>query len=776
MTPDGQFGFNLGVVGNYQRYAVWFQATPWLETSFRYSRVPWAGGNRVYYDRSFGARIRLLNEINDFADVSIGVRDLLGTGVYASEYLVASKRLGNVDLTAGLGWGRLSEDHTIPNPIGTVLNTFNSRPDVGQNSGSFDFGALFRGPKAGLFGGVAWHTPVDGITLLAEYSSDEYSHEAAFPHGLKVRSPANVGISYQLLPSFSLSAGWYYGTTYGLNLTLSADPTASYPSALRIGPKMPAPALRSDNQQMHATGNLRAITRENHQSLSHDVWVKVASPAEEARQNILQAFMSETRGVRNVTIEGKSLVVDAHMIGDPEKQCANYSRIAATSNQNGVTEVALTDLENSIGAVTFCAADSVTAKGHPLLPLVGRQTDNALQNRIGNDVRGQDIVFSGLWVQGSEIWVYFENYRYRNASDAAGRIARVLMADAPPDIEIFHLVPSVLGVPQQEIRISRSGLERDLGSYDPVTVLGDTVSVDAPPMRNPGLEAFASELYPKFSYGVSPKLTQHVFDPDHPIQFLVYADAPALLQLMPGLDIEAHATAQIWSDYTFTRDAGSALPHVRSDVLKYLNYGKYGISSLDMAYTTKLAPEVYTQVRAGYLEDMFFGAGGQILWRPEQSRFTFGADAYQVWQREFHRLFSLQHYNVLTGHVSMYYRSSWHDLNYAVHVGRYLAGDYGGTFEITRRFDSGVEIGAWATFTNVPFKKFGEGSFDKGIIIHIPFEWGLPIWSQSSYDLHLSSLTRDGGQRLGGDDSLYALTNGSSYGEITDHLGDIVEP
>ena len=83
----------------------------------------------------------------------------------------------------------------------------------------------------------------------------------------------------------------------------------------------------------------------------------------------------------------------------------------------------------------------------------------------------------------------------------------------------------------------------------------------------------------------------------------------------------------------------------------------------------------------------------------------------------------MQDYNVTTGHVSLYYNSPWYDIDLAVHAGRYLAGDYGATIEVTRHFASGVEIGAFATFTNVPFSEFGEGSFDKGIIVRIPFEW-----------------------------------------------------
>jgi hypothetical protein len=271
-------------------------------------------------------------------------------------------------------------------------------------------------------------------------------------------------------------------------------------------------------------------------------------------------------------------------------------------------------------------------------------------------------------------------------------------------------------------------------------------------------------------------LTEHVFDPDYPLQFMIYADALAGLQLAPGLTVFTELTASIWNNYTFTRAAGSQLPHVRTDLLQYVKHGKNGIAALEVDYRTRLARDVLVDLRAGYLEDMYMGAGGQILWSPENSRLTFGVDIYQVWKRDFNRLFGAQDYQTFTGHASVYYRSPWYGINFNLHVGRYLAGDYGATFEMTRRFSSGVEVGAYATFTNVPAWKFGEGSFDKGIILRIPLEWALPVHSQTSYNLHLNSLTRDGGQRLNTDDSLYGDTNRTSYGEISAHLDDIVEP
>ena len=112
----------------YQRYSLAFQALPWLDASFRYSRVPdWAVTQPHYYDRSFGLKIRLLQETDNLPDVSLGIRDLLGTGVYGSEYLVASKRIGSLDFTGGLGWGRLADNSTLPNPFGYLLSSFKTR-------------------------------------------------------------------------------------------------------------------------------------------------------------------------------------------------------------------------------------------------------------------------------------------------------------------------------------------------------------------------------------------------------------------------------------------------------------------------------------------------------------------------------------------------------------------------------------------------------------------------------------------------------------------------
>ncbi|MDR3414454.1 MAG: YjbH domain-containing protein [Formivibrio sp.] len=768
VAPDGSFGFNVGDTGNYQRFAVFFQALPWLDTSFRYSRAAWWEGYNVFYDRSFGAKARLLNEKDDFADVSIGLRDVLGTGVYGSEYVVASKHVGPVDITAGLGWGRLASTGTLPNPIGVIIPSFNTRGQA-FNTGQFDLKNFFRGPKTGVFGGLQWDTPLEGLRLVAEYSSDRYVTEGAFPRGLKVRSPVNLGVSYGLDSNFQIKGGWLYGSTYGAVITVTSDANSAIPSALRIGPPVPTAVSRTDEQRQASLEALR-------QGEVQHVWRKSTEPWVDTSANLgslelTQALMSEGRGVRGAEVEGTSIVINARMTGQPDQQCSTYAEIVRVKNAR-ITTVAVSDLENPKGVATVCSVNS------PKIALLtdGRLDSSAtklLEDTLKIDLNAQSMLFSGMTIKPAEIWLYYENYRYLSQAEAAGRVTRILMKDAPASIEIFHLIPANLGVPSQMITVTRSSMERHIASAQS----GSAIGIAPAPMHNPALySSDVSGNYPVLTYSLSPKLTQRLFDPDDPIEFMLYGDAEALLRLAPGLNIEVEGTGTIWTNYSFARLSDSLLPHVRSDTLEYTNHGKYGISGLDINYRGRLKPNVFFEVRGGLLEDMFAGVGGQLLWRPQNSRFAFGADVWEVWQREFHRLFALQNYKVFTGHVTAYYASPWYNLNFAVHVGQYLAGDRGATLEITRRFAGGIQIGGWATFTNVSASRFGEGSFDKGIIIHIPLQWGLPIFSQSFYDMHLSSLTRDGGQRLGGDDGLYDATLDTSVGDLKGHLDEIADP
>src|SRR6266403_1665320 len=81
---------------------------PWLETSFRYTRfmhVPSgiAGGNYGdEKDKAFDAKLLLLPERGIWPAIAVGAQDVGGgTSIFRAPYAVASKQLGELDLSAG---------------------------------------------------------------------------------------------------------------------------------------------------------------------------------------------------------------------------------------------------------------------------------------------------------------------------------------------------------------------------------------------------------------------------------------------------------------------------------------------------------------------------------------------------------------------------------------------------------------------------------------------------------------------------------------------------
>ena len=155
---------------------------------------------------------------------------------------------------------------------------------------------------------------------------------------------------------------------------------------------------------------------------------------------------------------------------------------------------------------------------------------------------------------------------------------------------------------------------------------------------------------------------------------------------------------------------------------------------------------------------MYAGAGAELLWRPLGSAWSVGADINKLAQRDFDQWFKLRDYRVTSGHITAYWDTGWQGVQAKARVGQYLAGDKGATLEITRHFGNGASMGIWATKTNVSSSAFGEGSFDKGVFISIPFDAMLSAWSNSRAELIWQPLIRDGGARLNKAQNLWEIT------------------
>ena len=226
--PDAELTTSLTAFSDFTHGTFTFQVTPRLSGSFRYAKMKnWAIGGPItkpsYFDRSFDLQYRLINERTYVPAVAIGLRDFMGTGIYSSQYLVATKNFGpKLKVTGGLGWGRLSDTTDIM----AIDTTLGGAPNID---------AWFRGPVGG-FGGIEWQTPVEGLRLKAEYSSDHYvlENELLTRDGqnrvrptasFERKSPINVGLDYRTKRGLQFGLYYLYGAEFGISFSTALNPS-----------------------------------------------------------------------------------------------------------------------------------------------------------------------------------------------------------------------------------------------------------------------------------------------------------------------------------------------------------------------------------------------------------------------------------------------------------------------------------------------------------------------------------------------------------------------
>jgi hypothetical protein len=198
------------------------------------------------------------------------------------------------------------------------------------------------------------------------------------------------------------------------------------------------------------------------------------------------------------------------------------------------------------------------------------------------------------------------------------------------------------------------------------------------------------------------------------------------------------------------KPSATKLTPVRTIQSEYLRDGGSGIDQLLLTQRGQLRSDTFYHVFIGAPELMYAGVGGEILWRPFGRSWALGVSAQSVRQRDFEKRFGLRDFQTTTGHVSAYWATPINQFDVAIHAGRYLAGDVGATLEVQKRLPNGWSVGAFATLTNVPFKDFGEGSFDKGIFLTVPLDIFSSSNTKARYRNNLRLINRDGGRPVEG--------------------------
>lgn len=675
MMPSGSVAFSWSDSDPYLRGSLIATPFSWGEASYQYTDVnnalysltPEFSGDQTYKDKSFDAKFLIHKETNMLPAIAVGFRDLAGTGVFSSEYFVASKKINNVDLTMGLGWGSYS-DHGFRNPLIDLDSQFELR-DVGDNvtqGGEFSTGYWFSG-KVGMFAGAEIFLPnLNGLRFKIEYDSTDYEFEG-FPYG---KESFNFAFENVRQPTSKINFGFVYPVNDMLHLKLNyiKGHTLSFGFSMHgnFGKKQPL--------------------------------IKKNDPAK------------------------------------PVKDADIYKIVTAES-----------DLQLYKASLLH-----LNPRGMPL------------QNAT---------------VEGDKYKVVFSQSKHMSWPRVTGRTLRVLDQISPEKIKKFEVANLNGGLGMYKLTIDREAFAKY--EQDKLHKLA---------VKNAELESYTYlpeeyEFRPKVKlpdlfWRIVPTVKQQLGGPDGFFFGNIRLSLKGELALQKNLSVKFEFSQGLIDNFDSLKLASdSVLPHVRTDVVKYLKEGRKNliVNYLQIDRFFKPMEDIYAKATFGLVENMFGAIGGEFLYRPFAKNYAVGAELWQVKQRDYDQMFSFRDYETKTGHINLYYKEPRSNVLVALKGGRFLAGDSGINFDFSRRFKSGLKMGIFFSLTDISEYEFGEGSFDKGFYFFIPIESFFDKYSKGSAGIGLKPLTRDGAAMLRHTHNLYGVTEQGQYMNIARDWDDLYD-
>ena len=676
MLPAGSLAFNWNDLDPYQRGSIIGQPFDWFEASYQYTDVnnalysltPEFSGDQSYKDKGFDIKLRLLKETALLPAVAVGMRDLAGTNVFSAEYLVASKRFNNIDISLGMGWGTYA-NNGVKNPIRYLGDNYLKRDVSGNETqgGEFSVGNWLSGEKIGIFGGAEIFLPnLKGLRVKIEYDSTDYELEG-FPFGEKsfnfafedVRqpnSPVNIGFVYPVNENFHVKAGFIKGNTINFGFSWKAN----------LGKKNPLVKKKAFYKEVEQKEAYKLVTAQ-----SDDLLYRAALANLNPRDYNLQV----------ADVDGKTLKVvysqDTHRSW--VRSTGRVIRVLDDISHNGIEEFEVSNVNGGLGMFTVT------------------------MNR--ND---------------------FKENQFRNTPSLA----------------------------LQNAEIKGFDYEREKYEFQPEVEL------------------------PALFWNIAPSFRTQVGGPDGFFFLNARLSMKGELAITETLSIKGGISASIFgddfSDLKLTSD--SVLPHVRTDIVEYLKESnEYAIDFLQIDKFFKVRRDVFAKATVGLVENMFGAYGGELLWRPFTKNYAIGIEAWQAKQRDYNMMFDFKEYEVKTGFLNLYIKEPRSQILFALKGGRFLAGDSGFNFDFSRRFKSGLRMGAFFSLTDISEYEFGEGSFDKGFYFFMPIEafWG--NYSKESTGFGLRPLTRDGAAFMRHSHSLYGVTEQAELNNFTRDWDDLYE-
>jgi hypothetical protein len=379
---------------------------------------------------------------------------------------------------------------------------------------------------------------------------------------------------------------------------------------------------------------------------------------------------------------------------------------------------------------------------------------------LNKSLRDESIYIQGATYKENSVDVAIASTRFFSVTRAAGRTARIVSALSADSVEEINIHAMNGDLEVVTININREEFDATDNFRGSPNELLNKSRVSS--TSNKPLFLYADFIptvdFPEFDWNISPSLKHQIGGPEGFYLGQLSLKLDTSVKFARSISLTTSFSANIYDTFrNFNNASTSTIPHVRSDIQDYLREGKNSMQRMQLEYMFSPIKDVFIRGDLGYLEEMFAGFGGEILYRPVEKNIALALSLHKVQQRGFKQRFSLRDYKTTTGHIKLYYELP-KEIHAGLRVGKYLAGDNGATLDLARRFQTGFMLGIFATKTNLSTEEFGEGSFDKGFYFSIPIKLFYSDYKPGIISFGMHPLTKDGGAIINEYHALYGIT------------------
>lgn len=372
----------------------------------------------------------------------------------------------------------------------------------------------------------------------------------------------------------------------------------------------------------------------------------------------------------------------------------------------------------------------------------------AMLETIHEAIRDSGFSKVSVYTDGKDLFAEFENQRYLSNQKAAGRVLRILLYHSPTDTRELSVIIKKRDMPVIQVSVKSEYLEKFLLKKIPEDIFYQKMlKVRLAGKKNEGDKPYLvsnPDPIKRFSFDIEPDLATYLFDLSNYLQIRAGVRASVDMQLWSGGYVTARSVLPLYSNVEGT--ASPAPEPVRSDVDDYIGTN-FLFDRIIADHTLRFNQRLFGRVSLGYFEKMYAGVGAECLYLIGDGRFALGIDGDYVIKREPETIFELLDFQRHTLFLTGYYSYTPLDITVETKYGRFLAGDIGWKFDVSRRYSTGAMIGLFYTVTNTDVVKgsFNKGYHHKGVYVEIPARMFMKRDSVELYEHSISPWTRDVG-------------------------------